>query len=246
MSAAVALQNITPHNGSQRDYNHATDPEYIRLRGLAEAAHERRKQYSQDSQNAYKSGDHKKAKEFSEKSKEQNKIAEGYNLQAAEYAFATNNADSESDEIDLHGLFVKEVQWILQKRIALAVRNHEQYLKVVVGKGLHSKNGISKIRPAVEELCQQGNLRNYYDNKNAGVLIIELTNARIPTDWGSTDYVTFASKSSYKTQSNNYSHQNQPQYQQQHQQYNNNNNNNNGGLLSMVLQLFCSCLQKNI
>lgn len=190
MTAAVASRGQPL--SQERDYNHATDSEYKRLRDLADQAYKKRQQLSQQSQNAYKNGDRSGAHTLSEQAKEQLQVAEKYNLQAAEFVFTQNNADSSSNEIDLHGLYTKEAVWILQKRIAAAVSARESVLKVIVGKGLHSANGIAKIKPAVEDLCQQANLPNYVDSKNAGVLVIELQTASVPASWSSTDYATYA------------------------------------------------------
>ncbi|AAS53289.1 AFL083Cp [Eremothecium gossypii ATCC 10895] len=171
-----------------RDYNHATDGEYKRLRDLADQAFKKRAELSHQSQQAYKQGDGARAKELSEQAKRQLEAAERYNMQAAEYVFTSNNADSGSDEIDLHGLYVKEAQWIMKKRIAAGVQSGEPRLRVIVGKGLHSANGVAKIRPAVEELCSEAGLRSYVDSKNAGVLIVDLENANVPASWDTTPY----------------------------------------------------------
>lgn len=243
----------------ERDYNHATDSEFKRLRELADNAYKKRQQLAQQSQQAYKQGDGGKAHQLSEQAKVQAKVAEQYNRQAAEYVFTENNADSGSDEIDLHGLYVKEAQWILQKRIAAGVKNGEGALKVIVGKGLHSANGVAKIKPAVEELCDQAHLRNYIDQKNAGVLVVELQGAQIPSSWDTTDYSSYASNAPSKPQNsyqgqqqqgqNYYGQQQQPQYQQQpqqQQQQQNNGNNQNNDIVSTILGLLCQCIQKKM
>ncbi|CAR30209.1 Smr domain-containing protein [Lachancea thermotolerans CBS 6340] len=266
MSAAAVASRGQPLS-QERDYNHATDSEYKRLRDLADQAYKKRQQLSQQSQNAYKNGDRSGAHTLSEQAKEQLQVAEKYNLQAAEFVFTQNNADSSSNEIDLHGLYTKEAVWILQKRIAAAVSARESVLKVIVGKGLHSANGIAKIKPAVEDLCQQANLPNYVDSKNAGVLVIELQNASVPASWSSTDYATYAHgvpskpQASHQAQQHQYTGQQQPQYQQQQQsQYQQQQSNyqqqqqqqqsqsqaGNNDLLSTLLGLLCTCVRKNL
>ncbi|CEP62445.1 Smr domain-containing protein LALA0_S05e05820g [Lachancea lanzarotensis] len=256
-NAAVADRGA--YLSQQKDYNHATDTEYKRLRGLADDAYKKRQTLSQQSQHAFKNGDKGEAHTLSEQAKEQLQVAEKYNMQAAEYVFTQNNADSDSNEIDLHGLYTKEAQWILQRRIAAGVANQEQKLEVIVGKGIHSQNGIAKIKPAVEELCQQANLPNYVDPKNSGVLIIELQNAQVPNSWQSMDYSTYAhnntvsrpnqnAKPSQTRPQHNYVQQQQPQYQQQPQQQHNGNqgNNKNGDLVSTLLKFVCMCIKKNM
>ncbi|SCU80641.1 LAME_0B04038g1_1 [Lachancea meyersii CBS 8951] len=257
--STAAVANRGALLSQQKDYNHATDSEYKRLRGLADEAYKKRQSLSQQSQQAFKSGDKGEAHSLSNKAKDQLHIAEKYNMQAAEYVFTQNNADSDSNEIDLHGLYTKEAQWILQRRMAAGIANQEQRLEVIVGKGIHSQNGIAKIKPAVEELCQQANLRNYVDPKNSGVLIIELQGAQVPSDWASMDYSTFARNNTsggakpqqHQNGPHNYTQQQQPQYQQQPQHHNQNqnqnqNNNKNEDLVTSLLKFLCMCVRKNM
>lgn len=229
-----------------RDYNHAVDKEYQRLRSLAEQAFQKKQSLSQESQAAYQHGDGAKAHQLSEKAKVQQRVAEKYNLEAAEYVFVENNADSGSYEIDLHGLYVKEALWILQKRISAGIRGGEPYVRVIVGKGKHSQNGIAKIKLAVEELCKEANLKNYLDSKNSGVLVIELQGAHVPPTWDSSDYSTYAHGAPQKPQQSQYNGPGvyqapqQPQYypqqqpSQQHQQ-------SNSGDENILLKVFCAC-----
>ncbi|AGO13075.1 AaceriAFL083Cp [[Ashbya] aceris (nom. inval.)] len=229
-----------------RDYNHATDDEYRRLRDLADQAFKKRAELSQQSQQAYKQGDGALAKDLSEQAKRQLEVAERYNMQAAEYVFTSNNADSGSDEIDLHGLYVKEAQWILKKRIAAGVRGGEPRLRVIVGKGLHSANGVAKIRPAVEELCTEAGLRSYLDEKNAGVLIVDLEQANVPPSWETTPYGNQVHPSKPPAAHTGgepqpgYQPTTQPAYQQQPPP----GQAPEKSLGELLLDLFCQCIQK--
>lgn len=231
-------------------------------------AYKKKQQLSSQSQQAYKSGDGQRAHELSEAAKKQVEIADNYNFQAAEYVFVANNADSDSDEIDLHGLYVKEAQWVLKKRIVAGIQRHESKLEVIVGKGLHSKNGVAKLKPAVEELCDEAGFQSHIDPKNAGVLVINLANARIPQSWSNITPISVGGQQGgYQQPQNAYQPQQQPHYQQQQQynnnynnqggypqqqqQYHNNNNNNqnnNNGIAvkiaKVVLKLFCQFVNK--
>lgn len=222
-----------------RDYNHSTDEEYQRLRKKAEEAYKKREQLSHESQTAYQRGDKKLAHELSERSKAQLKIAEDFNMQAAEYVFVENNADSSSNEIDLHGLYVKEALFILQKRIKFAIKHNEPQLNVIVGKGLHSQNGIAKLKPSIEEFCAQHGISNHLEKGNSGVLVLELKGVQVPEDGSGVNVPV-----------NQYNAQPQPQYnnnggkpQGQVQNYNNNGNDNKDGVLTSILKIFCSCIQ---
>ncbi|ANB13871.1 hypothetical protein AWJ20_4822 [Sugiyamaella lignohabitans] len=97
-----------------------------------------------------------------------------YNKQAADFVFRANNADSGPDEIDLHGLYVKEAIQALDTRIRAGIQRHESHIKAIVGKGNHSANHVAKIKPAVEELCQTHGIRHEIDPHNSGVIILHL------------------------------------------------------------------------
>lgn len=227
-------------DSNDRDYNHATDNTYKDYRAKAEKLYQKRSQLSSQSQQAYKNGDKLKAHELSEELKKVLQEAENYNRQAAEYVFRENNSDSAGDEIDLHGLYVKEAEWILQKRISECLRTNQSHLNVIVGKGLHSQNGIAKLKPAVEQLCEESGLKHHIDSKNTGVMVIDFagsSGSQIPSHWDLGPW-----------QQPQYNNQNQPQYQQQHgnsnQQHNNNNQFKTGNqLVDTLLKLVCSCLK---
>ncbi|CAI4903762.1 CKB_collapsed_G0053520.mRNA.1.CDS.1 [Saccharomyces cerevisiae] len=222
-----------------RDYNHSTDEEYQRLRRLADEAYKKRDQLSHESQTAYQQGDKKLAHELSEKSKAQLKTAEDFNMQAAEYVFVENNADSSSNEIDLHGLYVKEALFILQKRIKFAIDHNEPQLNVIVGKGLHSQNGIAKLKPSIEEFCAKHGIRNHLEKGNSGVLVLELQGVQMQMDGPAVNAPT-----------NQYNAQPHPQYnnnggqpQGQAQNCNNSGNDNKDSTLTSIFKIFCNCIQ---
>lgn len=225
----------------QRDYNHATDGEYKRLRQEADQLYQKRQHLSQQSQQAYKNGDKAKAKELSDQLKKIGEQAEDSNIRAAEYVFRENNTDSAGDEIDLHGLYVKEAEFILQRRIGNDIRTNQSHINVIVGKGLHSANGIAKLKPAVTAMCDEAGLKHHMDPKNSGVLVIDLTNtqsSQIPNNWAGP-----APQQSYQPSG-------QPQYQQQqqyqpqgYQQQQQQGNNNNNDLVSTIVNIICACLK---
>ncbi|KAH3686796.1 hypothetical protein WICPIJ_002218 [Wickerhamomyces pijperi] len=258
MSASVAMDrghliSVNNHSptGSQRDYNHVSDPEYKKLRDLADQAYKKRQSLSAESQQAYKAGNGDKAKQLSEQAKKQLQVAEDYNFKAAEYVFLENNSDSDSTEIDLHGLYVKEAEYILKRRMIAGIQRHESVLNVIVGKGIHSQNGVAKIKPAVEELCQEGNFQCHIDPKNTGVLVVNLQNARIPNSWNSIQPLGGYSKlqNTYQQQQQpQYNQQQQPQYHQQQQQqthqqpYHQQQQQQQQSPVEMLLSMLCACL----
>ncbi|XDT26975.1 Smr domain profile [Nakaseomyces glabratus] len=243
------------NNGA--DYNHSIDPEYQRLRAAADDAIKSRQKLSAESQKAYKSGDKAKAHQLSEEAKKKAALADTLNLQAAEYVFVQNNADSSSNEIDLHGLYVKEAMWILKKRMAFAADKGELELRIITGKGNHSQNHISKIKEETIELCQSLGLNYHVNSKNTGVVIVEVDKNKIPTDWVNPESTVSEPKPSAKIDSHTQYQQSQntgyqpqqgptyqhgPSYQQQPQQQ---SQTSAGGIAALVAGLLCLCLNND-
>jgi len=131
-------------------------------------------QFFQQSHEAYARRDGALAKDLSNQGKEHQRKMEELNKQASDWIFIENNKNSKSDEIDLHGLYVKEAITRADQSIQLAKSNGHSQVKLIVGKGLHSQGGIAKIKPAIEELIQKHKLVAQLDPNNSGVLIAYL------------------------------------------------------------------------
>ncbi|KAK9433718.1 hypothetical protein V1505DRAFT_124823 [Lipomyces doorenjongii] len=213
----------------QRDYNHADDAEYKRLRDLASNEYEARARCYRAAHEAYERGDGAEAKQLSDRGKQHAAKMDGYNAQAAAFAFRSNNVDSDPDEIDLHGLYVREAEEYLEKRIVICKARNESHLEVIVGKGNHSTGGVAKIKPAVERLCQEHGFQYAVDNDNSGVVIINFQQSGGYTPMGQMPFQpkhNFAQtnyhypslerpNAIYKPQhqtNNAYGYENQPQY----------------------------------
>ncbi|EGV66775.1 hypothetical protein PSN45_002914 [Yamadazyma tenuis] len=232
-----------------RDYNHATDSNYKSLRAQAEQLYQKRNKLAQQSQAAYKAGNKQKAHQLSEQSKQVLDEAEHYNRQAAEYVFRENNTDSAQDEIDLHGLYVKEAEYFLQLRIVQEVRTNQSHLNVIVGKGLHSKNGIAKLKPAIDDMCDESRLTHRIDPHNSGVLQIDLSKTSInqlPQRWVAlTPSTGVYQPSGYQSYAPQYQNQNSHSqgYSQQQQQHNGNQKTN--PLVDLFVNILCICINRS-
>ena len=150
---------------------------------------------------------------------------EQYNKQASEFIFRENNADGRvpADTIDLHGQFVEEAEDILEERIRYAQSHGQTHLHVIVGKGNHSPGHIQKIKPRVEQICQELGLQ-YHTEPNEGRIYINLSGGQVDmqhvNNWGG-----YQSQPGYEQpysgghQQQGYSQTHHQQQQQQHQQY---------------------------
>ncbi|KAL3232810.1 Uncharacterized protein RNJ44_04726 [Nakaseomyces bracarensis] len=236
------------------DYNHSVDNEYQRLRSKANMAMNRRKEMADESQLAYQAGQKDKAHEFSVKSKEYQAEADDWNRQAAEYVFRENNADSHSNEIDLHGLWAKEALWILKRRLAYAASHGETSLHVITGKGVHSVNHVAKIKEATMQLFDAHKLDYYIPSNNKGVIIVTIERNKIPQSWEFDEYSSLE-QAHIKSQQDNYYHSTaEPQYHKPHQNQSTHQNQSHHqqqqsetpkkpfGVLFVVVKSICICL----
>jgi DNA-nicking Smr family endonuclease len=158
--------------------NHAsadTEAEYDRLRDLARQEAAKRSSCFDRAHTAYSSGDGARAHELSEEGKQHAAKMDQYNRQARDYIFRENNAEGRvaGDTIDLHGLFVEEAEDVLEERIRVARQQGQGHLHVIVGKGNHSKNHVQKIKPRVEQVCQELGLQ-YRTEENEGRIFVNL------------------------------------------------------------------------
>ena len=84
------------------------DPEYWRQEARQHA--QRRNEFYERSQQAYRQNKGAEAKALSLQGKEEARLMEEANRKASEAAFKQHNASSEPDFIDLHGLYVREAE----------------------------------------------------------------------------------------------------------------------------------------
>lgn len=150
---------------------------YSSLRAKANEQGDAMSKCFQQGHEAYSRGDGALAKDMSNKGKEHQRKMEEYNKQASDWIFRANNLDSAPDEIDLHGLYVKEAIARTEDALEKAKRNGDTEIKLIVGKGLHSTSG-AKIKPAIENLMKKYQLDAELDPHNAGVLVVRLDGDR--------------------------------------------------------------------
>ncbi|KXN90641.1 hypothetical protein AN958_03881 [Leucoagaricus sp. SymC.cos] len=150
------------------------NPRYVSLRSQANEEGDAMARCFEESHQAYSSGDGARAKELSNKGKQHQKHMEELNKQASEWIFHENNRDSQPYEVDLHGLYVREAITYTDRVLQQAQARGDNEIHLIVGKGLHSKNGAAKLKPAIEELMQKYQLSAELDPHNAGVLVVQL------------------------------------------------------------------------
>ncbi|KAI8469646.1 MAG: hypothetical protein J3K34DRAFT_423113 [Monoraphidium minutum] len=124
---------------------------------------------------AYASGDHVAARSWSEQGRRHGARMKALNAQAAQAVFDANNAGRAPDEVDLHGLHVGEALKLADIAVTSARARGARKLVLIVGRGLHSPDGVARLRPAVERaLMTKHSLRITPGVPNAGCLLVEL------------------------------------------------------------------------
>ncbi|KAK0709161.1 hypothetical protein B0T26DRAFT_654595 [Lasiosphaeria miniovina] len=180
----MAASPIPMSRIGDRAFNHSAsndaEAEYDRLRDLARNEGDKMRSCFDQSHELYSSGDGAGAKHKSEEGKRHQKQRDAYNKQASEYIFRENNAVGRvgDDTIDLHGQFVEEAEDILEARIRDAQARGQTHLHVIVGKGNHSSGHVQKIKPRVEQICQNMGLQ-YATEENEGRLYINLSGGQV-------------------------------------------------------------------
>lgn len=151
-----------------------SDPQYRDLRNRAREEGDAMAQAFDASHAAYDEGDGARAKELSNEGHQHQDQMNQLNAQAAQWIFQANNQDSGSNEVDLHGLYVKEALDVTRKAVQEARRRRLPQLRIIVGQGEHSAQHVAKIQPAVENLMEEEHLRASLDPHNRGVVLVHL------------------------------------------------------------------------
>ncbi|KAK9900311.1 DUF1771-domain-containing protein [Cystobasidium minutum MCA 4210] len=173
-----APQQYKPPHHINVDSQNASDPHYVSLRNQALREDDLMGQAFDAASAAYKSGDGARAKELSNEGKMHQRRKEELNDQAADFIFAANNRNQPRGSIDLHGLYVQEAIERTERAVQDAQSQGLDELRIITGKGIHSNQGIAKIKPAIEKLMVKYNLAAHLDPHNTGVLIVSLSGPR--------------------------------------------------------------------
>ncbi|ETW80413.1 hypothetical protein HETIRDRAFT_320784 [Heterobasidion irregulare TC 32-1] len=139
---------------------------------------------------AYRRGDRREAKRLSFMIKQKKEEAERLNTTAAERIFKgeSNANNRRANDVDLHGLYVQEAIKFAEASITVSQSRGFSTLKLIVGKGLHTSDGIAKVKPAIEKMLERRGLVVAEQRGNAGALIVQLdSGARVLDDSDDSD-----------------------------------------------------------
>ncbi|KAI0256078.1 hypothetical protein BJV78DRAFT_1118450 [Lactifluus subvellereus] len=119
-------------------------------------------------------GDYVAVRRYEEDATMHKNATEELNAEAAKKIFHQKNKGHRQGTVDLHGLHVQEAIQYAEQELQSARWRGDEVVRFIVGKGLHAQDGRAKIRPALEELCDERSLIHSLDPRNAGVLIVHL------------------------------------------------------------------------
>ncbi len=140
-----------------------------------------------------------------------------------------------------------EAEIFLKRRIESGIQRNQPKLDVIVGKGIHSKNGLAKLRPAIEKLCDELGLSYHLNPDNAGVLVVELPQGEQQQQQEQQqeqqqgqqfNQPSYPQQHHQQQQGQNYNQQQQQQQQQQPQQQ---SQEQESGILGIILSLISIC-----
>ncbi|TFY78428.1 hypothetical protein EWM64_g5582 [Hericium alpestre] len=98
---------------------------------------------------------------------------------ACEMLFLANNKHRQLGQVDLHGLKVKEAIQYVERCLTEARQRGDAEIQFIVGKGLHSADGTSKLKPAIEGVLKKQNLVTALHPGNAGMLVVQLKDQQL-------------------------------------------------------------------
>ncbi|CAO1627963.1 unnamed protein product [Parajaminaea phylloscopi] len=168
--------SIKPHHPNYNDNAvNSKNQRYMQLRSDARREGDLMAKCFDQSHAAYGRGDGGKAKELSNEGHQHKQRMEQLNKEASDWIYQANNEDSGPDEVDLHGLYTAEAITRTEQEIGMRQRRGDQTVRIIVGKGIHSKDHVAHIKPAIEDLMRKYQLQAHLDPKNSGVLVVDLT-----------------------------------------------------------------------
>jgi len=88
--------------------------------------------------------------------------------------YKARNSTKKPETIDVHGLRVAEAIEVTEKALRQAFKGKYPYVKVIVGKGIHSQGGVPVLKQAVMKTMQGLNIPCKIDPSNSGVLILSI------------------------------------------------------------------------
>ncbi|KAI1757722.1 DUF1771-domain-containing protein [Xylaria castorea] len=184
MSAGVELDQYPRHGGSKirgSDFHHTPridNEAFEELRLPAKQEYAKKDDCMARAHQAYERGDGAGAKQLSNAGKAHAAEGDTLNKNASDKIFHQLNDSIGPHMIDLHGQYVHEAVDITTRRIRADQSHGYTDLHVIVGQGQHSIDHKQRIKPAIEELCENLGLQ-YATEENAGRIYVNIQGGNV-------------------------------------------------------------------
>ncbi|TDL15768.1 DUF1771-domain-containing protein [Rickenella mellea] len=149
----------------------------------------------QRSQEAWRAGRKADAKALSNEGKQHAASMVQYNERAAAEIFAHYNPPPYGqtaaylEQVDLHGLYVEEALKYAEKHILACRKVHRTTTVLITGRGNRSKDGLARIKPAIEAFLKKENLRAIADVPNQGCVTVEIDVPNNKAGWADSCFI---------------------------------------------------------
>lgn len=178
-SQAAPPSTAAGRHGAHLTYDPARLPDdYKRIaeshRERAQFHSQRKGDFSKRSKAAYEANDRSLAKLLSEHRKNEHRLYEQECALAASASFNANNVQRKVNEIDLHDLSVPDALEYLTERIDTCKAAGRKRLKVIVGRGNHSRGRVPVLGNTIRHNLRENGFVFTNHNTNAGVIIVQL------------------------------------------------------------------------
>lgn len=131
--------------------------DWRRLREEAYLTNSARQQLLHLAAGAHGRNDGRLAKELSRRAWELGQEYRRLNMLAMQALEREHNGNNRISTLDLHGFHVEEAIDVVMRRVQLCLQRRIPRLKIIIGQGLHSRQGKSAIFPVLlEELRREG------------------------------------------------------------------------------------------
>eukprot|EP01127_Copromyxa_protea_P003855 TRINITY_DN1360_c0_g1_i1.p1 TRINITY_DN1360_c0_g1~~TRINITY_DN1360_c0_g1_i1.p1 ORF type:complete len:296 (-),score=114.87 TRINITY_DN1360_c0_g1_i1:50-937(-) len=150
-----------------------TDRLYKKYMAEVDGHAKQRQAYFDEASKAHDAGDGAKAKEMSNKGKEESKLMEAALIKAGYLIYEGKNTGNAKNIMDLHGLQVKQAELIVSELLEACKKEGFATAEVIHGKGNHSGPEGPKLKGNIRKMVTDKGYK-WKEGETEGSIIVEL------------------------------------------------------------------------
>ncbi|KAG8948699.1 hypothetical protein FRC03_000590 [Tulasnella sp. 419] len=174
----VPLGEISKNKLTRRDNVGGTNNVSKSLRDSARKEGKLANQFKKNAKVARRLQENASAKKLSHEAHKHETKKNQFNKQASELIYKKYNPWNRPDLINLHGLHTDEAIKYTEAAIKAARQSGKNEVKLIPGWGKHSKDGVAKINPAVQEWLKRNGYPSKLHHNNDGMIVVDLRNKK--------------------------------------------------------------------